>query len=182
MCSLVYHKGLHWDHFWFWWYMDTISSIELSSGTKILYTDDILGYKPIVGNFSFCGLQQDIDMIFEWSKANYLKFNMPKCKCMLLTHNRNPYHSTLKLDGVSLQFVTQYAQISWFNNFLNLHWASHINHICSNARKYLGLIYKNFANNISNPTSYPSMSLSSTCLTITWICISGLGYVSIKWH
>ena len=59
-------------------YTDTISSIELSSGTKILlYADDILVYKPIVSNFSFCELQQDIDMISESSKADYLTFSVP---------------------------------------------------------------------------------------------------------
>ena len=141
-------------------YIDTISSIELSSGTKILlYADDILVYKPIVNNFSFCELQQDIDMISEWSKANYLKFSVPKCKCMLLTHKRNTHSPTMELDGVSLELVTQYKYLG-ITISSNLHWAPHINRICSNARKYLGLIYRNFATNISNPTTFLCLYLA----------------------
>ena len=76
----------------FFIYVDTIFSIQLSTGTKIsLYADDILIYKPIVDSSSYHELQQDISNISQWSKINLLHFNVSKCKCMLLTHKNNPY-------------------------------------------------------------------------------------------
>ena len=141
-------------------YVDTIFSIQLSTGTKIsLYADDILIYKPIVDSSSYHELQQDISNISQWSKINLLHFNVSKCKCMLLTHKNNPYYPLLFLDGVKLELVTQYKYLGVVISS-NLHWTPHINQICSNARKLLGLIYRNFASNIQSPSIVLHLYLS----------------------
>ena len=136
-------------------HMDTIFSVQLSEGTKMsLYADDILIYKPIVNETSYHALQQDINKISEWSKTYHMHFNPAKCKCMLLTQKSNPHSHALTLNGEVLEMVTQYKYLG-VKLSSDLHWTPHIKQICSNAKKLVGLIYRNFATNkIQTPTSF----------------------------
>ena len=49
-------------------YIDDITSLQLSEGTKLsLYADDMLLYKTISSDTDYVELQQDIDTIHQWS-------------------------------------------------------------------------------------------------------------------
>ena len=52
-------------------YINDLSNLELSQGAKILlYTDDILLYKPINIPTDFDDLQADINTISDWISGN----------------------------------------------------------------------------------------------------------------
>ena len=58
-------------------YIDDITSLQLSEGTKLsLYADDMLLYKTISSDTDYVELQQDIDAIHQWSINNLMKFKM----------------------------------------------------------------------------------------------------------
>ena len=65
----------------------------------------------------------------------------------------------LFLDGVKLELVAQYKYLGVVISS-NLQWTPHINQICSNARKLLGLIYRNFASNIQSTSIVLHLYLS----------------------
>ena len=45
--------------------------------------------KTISSTADYAELQQDIDLIYSWSAANLMTFNVSKCKCMLVSRRRN---------------------------------------------------------------------------------------------
>ena len=126
----------------------------------VTYADDILIYKPILNETSYDALQQDINKISELSKTYHMHFNPAKCKCMLLTQKSNPHSHALTLNGEILEMVTQYKYLG-VTISSDLHWTPHIKQICSNAKKLVGLIYRNFATNkIQNPYLVLTLYLS----------------------
>ena len=111
----------------------------------------MLIYKPITTNSCYEELQQDINNIFQWSVENLMSFNISKCKCMLLTHKRDAFCPTMMLNNQSLEIVTQYKYLGIIISS-NLCWSQHIQEICMKARRMLGIIYRNYAANMVNPT------------------------------
>ena len=61
--------------------------VSLTSGFLILYADDILLYRPIHSQHDFDLLQQDIDALQTWCSQNVMKFNVSKCKYMIISRN-----------------------------------------------------------------------------------------------
>ena len=60
--------------------------MPLSEGSKIsLYADDMMLHKPVSSSVDLTNLQKDVDSIFEWSRSNFMVFNVAKCKSMLLS-------------------------------------------------------------------------------------------------
>lgn len=72
-------------------FMDSITEIQLFSNTKlVLYTDDMLLYKPKNNNQDVPGFQHDIYQISEWARQNGLTLNPSKSALLPLTHSPNP--------------------------------------------------------------------------------------------
>ena len=108
-------------------YIVTITSLELSDGTKmLLYADDMLIYKPVANNCCYHELQDDVNNISQLSDSNLMHFNVAKCKCMLLACRRNVYCPTLKLKGVVLEQVFQHK-------YLGVIISSNLNQMCKRA-------------------------------------------------
>ena len=62
-------------------YIDGVMSVPLSQGSQLtVYADDILLYRPITCHGDFPALQEDINILDAWIEANYLQFNISKCK------------------------------------------------------------------------------------------------------
>ena len=130
-------------------YVNSISSIQLSESTKFsLYADDMLIYKAISASSNYRELQEDINIIFQWSVENLLTFNTVKCKCMLLSKKRTTIDSypTMMLNDQPLEIVQQYKYLGLLVSS-NLSWTPHIRSICNKARRILCLIYRKFLRN-----------------------------------
>ena len=71
-------------------YIDDISRLALSGSSKLsLYADDMPLYKTISSTADYAELQQEIYLIYSWSAANLMTFNVSKCKWMFVSRRRN---------------------------------------------------------------------------------------------
>ena len=122
-------------------YMDHISNVTLSPKTRIiLYADDILLYAPITAKFS---LQSDIDAISSWISSAGLSLNLSKTKFLVLSRKRCPPSLSLRVAGSSIVQVTSFKYLG-VTISSNLSWRSHINNVCSKAKRQVGFLYRNF--------------------------------------
>ena len=82
-------------------------SHDQPSTKLVLYANDILMYRPLSSLADFNHLQNDIDMLDEWTENQYLTFNPKKCKAMVLSRKRYTVLPTnpLLLKGQALEFV-----------------------------------------------------------------------------
>ena len=130
-------------------YIDDITTLALSESSKLsLYADDMLLYKTISSTADYAELQQDIDLIYGWSTANLMTFNVSKCKCMLVSRRRNTICPpiNLKLKDHQLDNVQSYKYLGLLLSS-DLSWTPHIESTCTKARKLLGLLYRQFSSN-----------------------------------
>ena len=80
-------------------YIDDIADVSLSDGSKIvLYADDILLYRPISLPVDLKLLQRDVDALETYASANYLTFNVAKCKFMLVSRKKRHINPFLYMD------------------------------------------------------------------------------------
>lgn len=62
-------------------YIDELSSIPLSPESgRVIYADDLCIYRPISSCNNFRFVQEDIEVVEEWSMENFLNLNPSKCK------------------------------------------------------------------------------------------------------
>ena len=134
-------------------YIDGISSIPISSCTKIvLYADDLL-FRPISKQEDFATLQRDIMAIEQWVLDNHLTFNTSKCSYMMLSRKRfptTPLHP-LMLNGLHLNEVECFKYLGVLLSS-DLSWTPHITSVCSKAKQILGLLYRRFYNHAEGTT------------------------------
>ncbi len=123
-------------------FMNSISHIPLSSGTKvILYTDDILLYKPINSAEDTNRLQEDVDSILEWIREHGLTPNHAKTKLLTVTRSRKPVPTNLNIGGhnISPSPSVKYLGITLSSQ---LTWSEHVTTICKAAKRQIGLIHR----------------------------------------
>ena len=130
-------------------YINNVTSLPFSPGTKvILYTDDILLYKPISGTSDdFELLQTDLHSLSFWSKDTNLTFNRKKSKFMLVSRKRINVTTPppLVLCNHIISRVYQFTYLGVLITFdLLLTWGEHTHAVCTKARKMLGLLYRTF--------------------------------------
>ena len=67
----------------FIFYVNTLSNLKLSGGSKlVMYADDLVLHKAIIAEEEWILFQNDINSIVQWVDENLLTLNS---KCMLLT-------------------------------------------------------------------------------------------------
>ena len=133
-------------------YIDSVSHLEISQGTKmVLYADDMLVYKDIHSCEGYTDLQNDINQIYNWSVENSLSFNPSKCKQMVISRKRRPLpHASLQLGNTTLERVYKYMYLG-VTITAELCWSEHIHTKCSKAKKLVGLLHRRFQSN-TDPT------------------------------
>ena len=127
-------------------YMNDISKIPLSSGSKLyLFADDMLLYKPVTNAGDFSKLQDDINAINRWIVTNHLQLNPAKTKFMLISRCTNPQACpTLLLDGTQIERVYHFKYLGiWLA--ADLTWSKHIQTVCCKARRLLGYMFRTFS-------------------------------------
>ena len=91
----------------FFIYIDDITQVNLFAVSKlILYTDDILLYRPIFLE-DYHIFQSNIDALANWTTSNSMSFNVSKCKTMIISRKKNHGSSfpPLILNGSILDVV-----------------------------------------------------------------------------
>ena len=126
-------------------YIDDITKLSLSDGTKlILYADDLLLYRPISSPQDH-HLLHHVDIVQAYASAQYMTFNRSKCKYMLVSRKR--VHTfpdpVIYLYGLPLESVSSFK---YFGVLLtsDLSWCGHVKNACTKARQLIGLIYRRF--------------------------------------
>ena len=78
-----------------------------------LFADDVLLYHIISQAADYTTLQMAISMIGGWSIANFLDFNISKCKYMVISRKLQPSLPSrgLYLNGKQLQKVDSYKYL-----------------------------------------------------------------------
>ena len=132
-------------------YIDDVSTIGLSEGSVLnLFADDMLLYRPIGSSEDLQQLQSDVDRVNEWVISNHLSLNPVKCKTMLITKKINPIQPPqLQLNGIPLEQVEHFKYLGVLFSS-DLSWSTHIDSICSKARKLVGLLYRRFSANVDS--------------------------------
>ena len=111
-------------------YMNSISQVPLSSGTKLLlYADDIVMYRPVNSQSDVSSLQNDVNSIHRWTIEHGLALNTSKSHLMPITRSRNPLQTHLTVNGIPLEMVysTKYLGV---NISSDLTWGQHISITC----------------------------------------------------
>jgi hypothetical protein len=149
-------------------YIDGIKSLPLSINSHLtLFADDMLLYRPISCEDDFSLLQEDIDGISNWVDCNYLQFNVQKCKFMYVTRKpQSQFTPCLQLHDQELERVSTYKYLGLLLSN-DLSWSHHIKHLCSKARKILGLIYRRFYQ-FSSSESLFQMYISLVCPNVEY--------------
>jgi len=105
-----------------------------------LYADDMSLYRCIETPQDYQKLQNDINYIVEWISVNHLRFNVTKCKSMLISRKRNPLQRpVLSLCGEVLEQVECFKYLGVLLTS-DLTWSKHTESIYAKAKKLLGMI------------------------------------------
>ena len=119
------------------------------NSTLFLFADDAKVYRPIANATDMALLQEDLNLLNNWSINNHLNFSVYKCIFpSFYTKITSCYHigtnqltqSNLHRDWVSSSQQTYLGHII------------HYNHISANAYKSLGLLRRTFSSYHSNVT------------------------------
>ena len=100
----------------------------------------------------FSCLQNDVSHIQSWSSLNALTFNGSKCKQMLLSRKKKPTVCIpMVLNGQPLQIFNSFKYLGLMISS-DLGWSTHIQYICSKAKKMLSILYRQFSSNATEST------------------------------
>ena len=150
MSSLEFHEDQFLVHYCFSFTLMT-SPNSISKRKITLYADDMLICKPICSDTSYVELQQDINLLSQWSEENMLSFNTAKYKCMLLTKKAKCLlYPAILLNNDPLEYVQQYKYLGVIVSHC---WSQHIQEVCNKARKVLGIIYRNISSHTNDASN-----------------------------
>ena len=162
-------------------YIDDVSDVLLSDvSTLNLYADDMLLYKPVKSIEDIHHLQMDIDTISDWVNCNNLTLNPTKCKTMVISRKRNLVkpHAQFTLNSSPLEQVETFKYLGILLSS-DLSWSSHIDFICTKARKLIGLLYRRFYGNVDNHSLYLNYIVFLFVLILNMLTPSGI-HTSLK--
>ena len=83
-------------------YINDLPSVIDCDSSIGLFADDSKCYRTILNAQDCIYLQNDLDVISEWSKDWRLRFNTSKCELLSITRKRNPIIHDYRLDSHSL--------------------------------------------------------------------------------
>ena len=81
-------------------------------------------------------MQHELDVIDNWSQANFMKINTRKTKVMELRPNRKNPTNALQLNGQAIEQVKSYKLLG-LHVTDELRWSEHVSAICSKAAQRL---------------------------------------------
>ena len=126
-------------------YIDGVAnSIHHSKIT--MYADGITMTRIISNPTDYSYLQEDIKSLCLWITDNYLNLNIKKCCYMVFTrkHNAILLAKDLYIGNKQVPAKTNHYKYLGINLSSDLSWLFHIQLICKEARKLVGMIFRNF--------------------------------------
>ena len=87
-----------------------------------------------------------------WIANNHLQFNTSKCKYITISQKRaKELPPTINLNGIPLDRVTEFKYLGILIT-ADLSWTAHINVICTKARRLVGMLYRQFYQDVDTST------------------------------
>ena len=141
-------------------YINDVTSVISSDSELNMFADDIALYRVIRSPEDYIGLQSDINSLSLCVSGKQLQFNEEKCKVMFISRKRTQslQPPPLTVNGSVLAHCTSYKYLGVCIT-TDLCWSPHINKICNNSRRLIGLIYRRFHRH-SNPPSLLKLYIS----------------------
>ena len=118
-------------------YINNLPSVIDCNSSIGLFADDSKCYRTILNSLDCTNLQNDLDVISEWSKDWRLRFNTSKCELLSITCKRNPIIHDYRLDSHSLTRPSSQKDLG-ITISKDLKWNSHINQAVSKGYRMLG--------------------------------------------
>ena len=81
---------------------------------------------------------------------------------MLLSRKKSVTPVTLTISGLQLEQVSSYTYLGFLVTS-NLSWSLHIQHLCTRARRQLGVIYRQFYKVSANKATLKALYISRVC-------------------
>ena len=128
-------------------FVNNLPAAVLNS-TLFLFADNAKVYRPIANATDMALLQEDLNLLNNWSINNHLNFSVHKCIFLsFYTKITSCHHiGTNPLTQSNLHPDLGVLQST------NLSWSHHYNHISANAYKSLGLLRRTFSSYHSTVT------------------------------
>ena len=120
-------------------YVNDLPSVIDCDSSIELFADDSKYYRTILNSLDCPNLQNDLDVISEWSKDWRLRFNTSKCELLSITRKRNPIKHDHRLDSHLLTRPSTQKDLG-ITISKDLKWNSHINQAVSKAYRMLGFL------------------------------------------
>ena len=117
-----------------------INDINTNIQSKMrLFADDSVIYRQILSEEDHATLQQDLNILADWSTKWLMGFNIKKCAILTITRKRNPsmYQYTLLNEAIPRTECYKYLGI---NISKDLRWNTHCQSTLLKANKTLGLL------------------------------------------
>ena len=140
-------------------YIDEISSVSLSPESSRVIFADVCIYRPISSCGDFRYVQDDIEVVKEWSIEKFLNLNPSKCKYMLISRKRTPSmpDEPLVLGDLPLQRVDAFKYLGVLLS-QDMSWSSHVQATCSKAKRFLDYSIGSSTDVLTPIPSYSSTS------------------------
>ena len=114
---------------------------SLVSSQLLMFVDDIKLFRCIRSAEDCLVLQNDINIMLDWSKQWLLSFNVLKCKVLHI--GSTPYTGNYTLEGIQLEILDNFCDLGiQIDSKLKFH--IHTNTVIRKAYCVLGLICKSF--------------------------------------
>ena len=119
-------------------FVDDMSQVVKSSKI-LLYADDTKCYSKIDSVADCINLQNDLDLLYNWSCKWNLKFNAKKCKILSICRSKNPVHFYYNINGQILEKVQNIRDLGVIVDS-DLKWSNHISNIVAKANQMSYLV------------------------------------------
>ena len=127
-------------------YIDEVSSSVNNGSRFAMYADDIALYRSVKTCVDYTLIQQDILSVCNWISDNYLVLNSSKCCYVIFSKKQSVSVPSGPLHVGNNVLLERKEQIKYLGVTFtsDLSWSKHIETIAKNARRQLGIMYRNF--------------------------------------
>ena len=163
---------------------NSIFQVPLSDHTNMTgYADDITYTKVVASPDDLSSLDSDLASINAWFGQQQLRLNLNKVKCMVISRWKTPPSPDIYISGQSIERVSSFKLLG-VTITPSLSWQPHISHVCSQAKKTIGFLYRLFGGSTTRCFSRLYKSLVLPILDYSWT-VSGILHslpTSVRWN
>jgi len=109
------------------------------TSTIRLYTDDAIIYRIIHSTNDIQKLQEDLNILHQWTKDWFMLFNILKCEHLTISNKQLPLNSKYKIDNTVIKKVAS-AKYLGVTISQNLSWKEHSTKITDKANSTCGFL------------------------------------------